>query len=147
MKPITVVVVVLVCVFATFTATLYFVNKDKEQEINNLRETVRNLTSQLHQYVGDEDMLVGTWIRYLGNESISFDTLYINEDGSARLEYTGHGALVATYSFENGKLIFKSGTEGREFSYCFLDENTLVVSNPYLTWPVDPKAIYIKSSV
>ena len=69
MKSITVAIVVVICVFATFTATVYFVNKDKEQEITGLREQVENLTSPLHHYVGDSFRLMP---KTMADESLNF---------------------------------------------------------------------------
>lgn len=156
MKQIIVAIVVGLCIFAAFGTTYIFISYLKDQErsemeamyeldIFRVNEQIDNLTAQLYQYLGDENMLIGTWTRFLGNGSIFFDTIYIYSNKTAGLYYTDSALWNVSYTIENGILLFVGGTAVRDFSYCFFDENTLVVSNPYPGWSVDPKAVYIRS--
>ena len=133
-------IVVIVCIFATFGTTYAVVNANKDQEITelkvqyeldiyNLNNRMNNLTSQLLQYVGDEDMFVGSWNRSLGDKHRYYDTMYLYSNKTARLKYTGSASMGVTYSIKNGKLVFdQHGQSVREFSYSFHNDHMLVVT-------------------
>ena len=132
-----VIVVVLLCLII-FLATLFYITAIKEDEI-------QNLTTQLSKYLGDEDKFVGSWERYLGNDTHFFVDMIIKSDKTSRLEYATIGTTLGTYSINEGVIRFTSGTSYIEFDYCFLDDNTLILS---LTEPypdgIPPKAIFIR---
>lgn len=141
---VSIIVVIVICIFITFLVTVYFVNTDKEREINNLNEQIENLTIQLLQYVGDEDMFVGIWNRSLGDEHRYYDTMYLYSNKSARVEYKGSGSLGAIYSINNDKLVFEQhGRVFRDFIYSFHNDHTLVVIEPGVDYG---PAIYIKET-
>ena len=142
--------IVIICILTTFIITSYFWYADKQNEIKILTEQnnnlTNNLTNQLHRYIGTDEMFVGNWTRYSGNGSIFYDILKLYSNKTGVVEYIGFGYSRVTYSFDGDELVFMNmGHPSRKFSYCFLNNSTLIMSFPYLTWDMDPKAIYIKS--
>jgi len=122
------IMVLIIGIIMTFLVTSYLFNTIKENDINNLKGQINDLTDQLDQYRGTDDMFVGTWNRTLGDPHAYYDSMVLYSNYTGFLNYYVSGTDPVNYSFRDGKLAFESmGYDLREFSYTFHNDHTLIM--------------------